>query len=95
MRIIEDGIMSEAKFQIGDTVYHKASGERGVVANMAVRCTVHPPMHSAHVIGSRGECEYVFAGAYDLSVGLGKVMEGVDEDVLELVSKIGESNEPA
>ncbi len=85
--------MSEAKFQIGDTVYHKASGERGVVVDMAMRCTVHPPMHSAHLFGgSRGECEFVFAGTYDLSVGLGRVMEGIDEDVLELGSKIGESN---
>jgi hypothetical protein len=85
--------MSEAKFQIGDAVYHKASGERGVVADMAMRCTVHPLLHSAHVFGgNRGECEYVFAGTYDLSVGLGRVMEGIDEDVLKLGRKIGESN---
>ena len=88
------GIMGEAKFQIGDIVYHKASGERGVVTDMAMRCTVHPPMQLAHVLGAKADCQFVFAGTYELSVGLGRVAEEVDEDVLELVCKIGESNEP-
>ncbi len=85
--------MREAKFQMGDTVYHKASGERGVVTDIAMRCTVHPLVHLAHISGSRDECDFVFAGTYELSVGLDREIERVDEDVLELGCKIGESNE--
>ena len=75
--------MREAKFQLGDIVYHKASGERGVVTSMNMRCTVHDPFDAAHIIGNRADCEFVFAGTYDLSIGLGGVLEGIDEDVLE------------
>ena len=40
--------MREAKFQVGDTVYHKSSGERGVVTGWSMTCTVHPAMSVSH-----------------------------------------------
>ena len=78
--------MSEAKFQLGDLVCHKANGERGVVTDIAMRCTVHPGISAAHIGGSSDACDFVFAGTYELSVRLGKVIDGIDEDVLELVT---------
>ncbi len=77
--------MREAKFDLGDVVCHKASGECGIIVGINMRCSVHPPISAYHMAGDRSECEIEFAGSYELSVRLGKVLDSVDEDVLEKV----------
>ena len=77
--------VKEAKFKVGDLVCHKASGEKGVIVHVDMRCTVHPEFYAAHLAGRLDECVLGFSGTYALSVGLEKdVVDEVAEELLEL-----------
>ena len=77
--------MTKPRFRLGDLVRHKASGERGVITGVGMRCTAHPPCHPSHFFGQADECEFEFDGTYDLSTTLANSSENVCEGVLERV----------
>lgn len=58
------------RFNVGDVVEHKASGQKGVIMRVHSKC-VNPdhPDFVPHV--RRSDCQIVFLDVYDLSTGFG------------------------
>jgi len=75
--------MTKPRFEPGDVVRHKASGERGVITGVGMRCTVHLGIRAIACLGKSDECEREFDGTYDLSATLGTTLDDVSEGVLE------------
>lgn len=79
--------MPDPKFQRGDLVRHRASGEVAVVVDHGRRCTKHAgdPYTYAHLRGWRDDCVFEFNGSYDLDLGFREDVVTVEEFLLEAV----------
>lgn len=58
------------RFNVGDVVEHKASGQKGVIVHIREVC-VNPGHSMGCPINTKAHCEMIFIDRYDLSVGFG------------------------
>ncbi|MDH4319407.1 MAG: YccV family DNA-binding protein [Desulfobulbaceae bacterium] len=73
-------IKMKPKFEIGDTVRHKTSGERGVITGAISSCTEHTI--GIQCYANDFNCQTEFTGKYEISTGFNSEIE-VDEILIE------------
>lgn len=89
--------MSDPKFQRGELVRHRASGEVAVVVARLFRCTKHKGEGEAlthHWNGFGQDCNLEFTGGYDLDLGFKEDVATVEEYLLERVTGVRGSRCP-
>lgn len=85
------------KFEKGDLVRHRASGELGIISYVGVVCLTHPGLDALSVEHLSGvKCEWAFSGSYSVSLGFTKDSFDTPEFEIELApsSLNGEVGKP-
>jgi len=79
------------KFQIGDRVKHRGSGEVGIIIGISTTCVFHTPRHPLDFCSMRTDkekCDFQPNGYYDLSIGFEKEIKFIDGNLLEKAENV-------